>query len=178
MSVLDMVADPTGEFPADVPEYFFYLMFMANRHRDLAFDAALAPIGLTLNQWRSLSVIRRRPSCTMKDLARYTTIDRTTLTRSVDTLVEQGTVVRSTPAGDRRKVELNLTDQGVAAYRGAVAILTSFNGRALDGVGVADQRAIVRSMKTIVGNLVTDPRLREELIVFDSVPAEDAEAAY
>lgn len=166
MSPYDTSTDPTGEFPVDVPEYFFYLMFIANRHRDLSFDIALAPIGLTLNRWRTLSVIRRLPNCTMKDLARYTTIDRTTLTRAVDHLVEQGVVERSTPPGDRRKVELALTDKGEAVYVAAVDILARFNRAALEGIDVAAQRQIVRSLKTLVSNLVTDPVLRAELLAF------------
>lgn len=166
MSPYESRIDPAGEFPVDVPEYFFYLMFIASRHRDLSFDGALGPVGLTLNRWRTLSVIRRLPHCTMKDLARYSTIDRTTLTRSVDHMVKQGVVERSTPPGDRRKVELVLTDKGEALYFEAVEALARFNRLALRGIDVDAQRQIVRSLKTLVSNLVPDPKLRAELIAF------------
>ena len=75
--------DPAGEFPIGVKEYIFYLLFQAARHRDMAVDALLGPIGLSLPAWRAMLVVRRIENCTMKALARYSSMDRTTLTRTV-----------------------------------------------------------------------------------------------
>lgn len=166
----DNSIDPEGEFTLDVPEHFFYLLFQAVRRRDLTFDAALAPTGLTLARWRTLSIIRRIEACTMKELAFYSTIDRTTLTRSVDQLVAEGLVDRSTPPKDRRQVILGLTERGEAVYDEAVNLLLDFNRGALDGVSHKDQRVLARVLHTILRNMLED-REAEALIGFGRAPS-------
>ena len=162
----DSSIDDDGEFPIDVPEYFFFLLFQAVRHRDLTFDSALAPVGLTLNRWRTLSIIRRLHNCTMSELARYSTIDRTTLTRSVDQLVDEGLVLRATPAKDRRQVNLTLTEQGEGVYQSAVALLMAFNRQALEGVPQETRRDLTRALRRMIRNIVPDPAWAEDLITF------------
>src|ERR1700761_1752722 len=74
----DNSVDPEGEFPLGPREYFFYLLFQASRQRDLQFDRVLKPAGLTVALWRSLAIIRRLDGCTISQLARYSTVERTT----------------------------------------------------------------------------------------------------
>src|SRR4051794_26007243 len=115
--------DPNGEFPLGPPEYFFYLLFQAARQRDLFFDRELKPVGLNLAQWRSLAIIRRLETCTMTQLARYSTVERTTLTRAVDQLVGRGLVERLGPARDPREGKLTLTPPGQGGLPAAAAQL-------------------------------------------------------
>ncbi|MGA0602049.1 MarR family winged helix-turn-helix transcriptional regulator [Caulobacter sp. KR2-114] len=149
-----------------IPDYLFYLMFHATRQREMAFDAALADVGLNINRLRTLSVIQRLNGCTMKDLARLTAIDRTTLTRAVDQLVEQGLVERSTPAGDRRKVQMCLSPEGEAFYREATQLIDDFNRRALAGVGRRQQVELLQVLNTVIRNISGDSELAHELITF------------
>src|SRR3954464_4522653 len=131
----DNAPDPRGEFPMAPSEYYFYLLFQAGRQRDLHFARALARAGLNVARWRTLAIIRRIGACTMKELALYSTIDRTTLTRAVDQLVEQGLVERTIPSRDRRKVNLALSPEGEAAYSQAVPLLLAGNAELLAGFG-------------------------------------------
>lgn len=162
----DSSVDEAGEFPTDVPEYFFYLLFQAVRHRDLTFDSALAPVGLTLHRWRTLSIIRRLEACTMSELARYSTIDRTTLTRAVDHLVTEGLVMRSTPPKDRRQVTLALTPQGEDVYLSAVDLLMDYNRQALCGVADETRRELSRALRTIIRNILSDADWAEDIVNF------------
>ena len=159
--------DPTAEFELDVPEYFFYLLFQAVRRRDAAFEAALTGLELTLGQWRAISTIRRFAGCTMSDVAAFTAVDRTTLTRSIDQLVRRGLIERRTPAHDRRQVLLHLTAAGEQLYGEAVEELLAFNRQALDGVSEARQREISRGLASIVRNLAPDPDTAEALVRFE-----------
>lgn len=162
----DSSVDDRGEFPIDVPEYFFYLLFQAVRHRDLTFDSALAPVGLTLHRWRTLSIIRRLEACTMSELARYSTIDRTTLTRAVDHLVSEGLVKRHTPAKDRRQVSLALTPQGEEVYVSAVDLLMNFNRKALEGVSDATRRELSRALQKVIRNILADEDWANDIVTF------------
>lgn len=158
--------DPDGEFPLATPEYLFYLLFQIDRQRDMAFEPLLQKHGLALHGWRTLSIIRRLDGCTMKTLAVYSTIDRTTLTRVVDQLVEEGLVARTTPPSDRRKVSLTLTDAGEAMHAKAVAELIAFNRAILKPLSPARQREVTRAMQTILRAVVTDDALAEGLLTY------------
>src|SRR5204863_3339884 len=112
-------------------EWFFYLMFQTVRRRDQAFAGALDALGLNLPKWRALSVISRLSGCTMNELAEFTTIDRTTLTRTADQLIEAGLVSRGGLPGDRRIVRLEMTEIGEGIFQTALAQMRGFNRQAL-----------------------------------------------
>src|SRR5262249_44332243 len=158
--------DPDGEFPLGAPEYFFYLLFQAQRQRDVALDRPLAPAELNLAQWRTLAIIRRIEDCTMTLLARYSTIERTTLTRSVDQLVARGLVDRWTPDRDRRQANLALTDLGEQVYGQAVEIMLGHNARVLEGGDAERLRETTRMLQDTLTRLVDDPALGEDLVTF------------
>ena len=162
----DNSVDPEGEFPLGTPEYFLYLLFTAARYRDQALETRLKPLGLTMPRWRALAIIRRMRECTMTALALFSTIERTTLTRTVDHLVEEGLVERWVPARDRRQVKLALTDAGEALYGQAVAGLLSSNQRALDGLSGEDLRQCTRALQTLLRNIVEDEDVATELLTF------------
>ncbi len=162
----DNSVDPDGEFPLGASEYFFYLLFQTARQRDHFFDKALKPAGLNLAQWRSLAIIRRLQVCTMSALARYSTVERTTLTRAVDQLVERGLVSRCTPEQDRRQVNLSLSDLGEATYREAVKILKERNRWILQDVDPERLRDATRVVQIALRRLVADDDLALDLISF------------
>jgi DNA-binding MarR family transcriptional regulator len=162
----DNSLDPDGEFPLGPPEYFFYLLFQAARQRDLFFDRELKPVGLNLAQWRSLAIIRRLETCTMTQLARYSTVERTTLTRAVDQLVARGLVERLAPARDRRQVNLSLTDLGKSVYGEAVAILKARNEAVLAGIDPSRLRDAARVLQTTLERLTGDGGLAADLLSF------------
>lgn len=163
---IDNTLDPKGEFPLTPPEYFFYLQFQIVRQRELFFDRVLADAGLNLHRWRTLAVIRRIPQCSMKDLALYSGIDRTTLTRAVDHLVTEGLVERWSPPRDRRRVQVTLSARGEAAYAEASAILDRENMTMLEGADDAGIRAANHIMQQALRNLMDDGLAAEKLLAF------------
>ena len=158
--------DPEGEFPLDTPQYLFYLLFQINHHRDVAFEPSLEPFGLNVATWRTLSIVRRLEGCTMKSLAAYSTIDRTTLTRAVDQLVARGLVARVTPPGDRRKVSLSLTEAGDAVHEKVIPALVAFNVSNLKAISPARQREVARALQTILRAVVGDAGDADDILTF------------
>jgi DNA-binding MarR family transcriptional regulator len=156
--------DPDGEFALDVAEHLFYLLFHTVRRRDINFDKAIGHTGLTLARWRTLAIIRQLDRCTMKDLARFSAVDRTTLTRTADQLVDEALVSRSVPQSDRRQVLLQLTEEGERLYQRGVAILMPFNRDLLAGLGERRQREVARALQVILRNLAGDDA--DDLIAF------------
>lgn len=134
-------------------EWFFYLLFQTVRRRDQAFGAALEALGLSLPKWRTMSVISRLSGCTMNELAEFTTIDRTTLTRTADQLIDAGLVTRCGNPNDRRIVRLEMTDAGQAAFEQALVEMRRFNRTALEGVAIEDQDHLRDTLRAVLANI-------------------------
>jgi len=156
--------DPTGEFPFDVTTYVFHLFAVLSRHREAVIEEAFRPLGLNLARYRALSVIARLEPLGMSELADFSAVDRTTMTRTVDQLVSAGLVVRETPPEDRRQVLLRVTSDGRATNLQALRAVFRVNRRALDGLEEEDQRLFARMQQTMLSNLVSDDALLRRLV--------------
>lgn len=160
--------DPTGEFPVDLTTYVFHLFTVVARHRDARLEAALRPLGLNVSRHRALTSIERLEPCTMRDLAAFVAVDRTTLTRTVDQLADAGFVERATPREDRRQVMLTTTRTGRAACRRSLQAIYRVNRELLEGVSEAQQRALARGLDRLVERLAPDPALLRRLRLEDA----------
>ncbi len=160
--------DPLGEFPVGARAYLFYLVFQISQQRQAALEADLAPLGLNFAKWRSLLFIHRLGKCTMKTLARLSGVHRTTLTRSIDRLVEEGLVLRSGVPQDRRQVMLSLTKAGRAAFAAAYAVQEQFTEVALQDVPEKVQRDLCRRLQVVLKGMIPEPDLAEDILAFDA----------
>ena len=166
MAFKALLPDPEGEFAVAAPEYFFYLLFQTARRRDVALDAVLAELNLKATHARTLAIIRRTEGCTMNILAKYSAVDRTTLTREIDQLVERGLVSRQVPASDRRRVNLTLTEKGEAVYASGIPLVAALSRRTLEGVDAEELRMFARTLQRIIRNLVDDPEWADGVLEF------------
>ena len=79
------------------------------------YDAAFAPIGLTGNQFFLLNSIQQLGSCNKSELAQYTSLDRTTIIRNLNTL-EKKELVEPAPGASRRSSAIQLSETGSKAF--------------------------------------------------------------
>jgi DNA-binding MarR family transcriptional regulator len=166
--------DSTGEFPFAVTDYVPHLIAAISQFRDSRLDGALRKLSLNVGRYRVLGVLRRFDVCTMTELARFTAIDRTTLTRIADRLVDDGLAERRSDPRDRRQVRLALTADGVQRHRAALRIVLELNTRLLAGVPEAQGRAAARTLQAIVGNLAPTPAARNSIIHYSREALEEA----
>jgi DNA-binding MarR family transcriptional regulator len=159
-------ADPKGEFPFDVTDYVPHLIAAIHQFRDSALDGALRKLGLNVGRYRVLGVLNRFGVCTMTELANFTAIDRTTLTRIADHLVASGHVERRSDAKDRRQVRLEMTPDGAQVHRRALYLVFDLNGRLLEGVSGEEARIAARVMQKIVRNLAPSASARDSIIYY------------
>ena len=163
--------DPKGEFPLDLTTYVFHLFTVVARHREARLEAALKPLDLSVSRHRALSSIDRLEPCTMRELAEFMAVDRTTLTRTLDQLADAGLVERTTPREDRRQVVLTLTATGKTACRRSLQAIYRVNRDLLEGMRETQQRALARGLDQLVARLATDPELLSRLRLSDTPPA-------
>ena len=156
-------ADP---YPFEAPTYLFHLLVAIDRQRDLRLDERMRSLGLTVPRYRAIGVIARLEPCTMSELADYSVVERTTMTRIVDQLVTDGLAERNSTKEDRRKVLLTLTPAGRELYERAVQIILDLNRAMVAGLSPSVQRAVIRAEETMLRNLVIEPGLADRLMHF------------
>ena len=77
-----------GAFRLEDHLFFHFSQILARRTK--AINARLRPYGLDYPRWRVLAVLQEHPGATMGELADLTSVDRTTLTRTLGLMEECG----------------------------------------------------------------------------------------
>lgn len=153
-------AAPIGA-PFTLDHHLFYLFTQILGRRSRQLGELLRPFGITVPKWRVLAVLGERPGCTMNQLADYATIDRTTLTRTLDQMVADGLIERISGAQDRRNVHLRLTAAGSRKLKRVLPIVLPHNGRAVDGFAPAELDRFYDDLHRVLRNL--DPEYDERI---------------
>jgi DNA-binding MarR family transcriptional regulator len=167
-----LAADTEGEFPFDPALYVFHLAVAMGRVRDAQLERELKAVGLSLARHRALTVLLRFEPCTMTELADYSAVDRTTLTRIVDQLVRDRHVERAAKAEDRRQVLLLLTPSGRDVANEARDVVARHNRKILAGVPDSLVRAMVRAQQMILTNLAPGEETLHRLLTLNPKPPE------
>jgi len=145
-------APDSAEFPYDEGDYLFHLMVAVTRYRDADLEKAVKPLDLNLSYYRAMVVMAHFAPCSMSELAEFSMVDRTTLTRTVDQLVARGLVERSHARLDRRQVLLTLTEAGWARYLLAQEVVRSRNDTLTAGLPPHLTRAMIRSQQALIAS--------------------------
>jgi len=66
--------------------------------------------GLSIPEWRVMAVLGRYPGLTATEVCERTVMDKVTVSRAVNALLERGYLERFTDASDRRKRPLRVSD--------------------------------------------------------------------
>lgn len=85
------------------------------------YDAHMAAIGITVNQYSLLSKLGHFPYCSVSELAEHAGLERTTVVRALKPLTEKGFVVDCSEEG-KRKRKLCLTEEGKETVKKGRAI--------------------------------------------------------
>ncbi|MDQ0070163.1 DNA-binding MarR family transcriptional regulator [Variovorax boronicumulans] len=91
--------------------------------------------GITRREWRLIAVLASRGELSSSQLAEHAQLDRARTSKAVGSLVAKQLISRVAKAGDRRQVQLGLTEAGQALYDALFPLVTKINGdlmKALD----------------------------------------------
>jgi DNA-binding MarR family transcriptional regulator len=125
-----MAARPAFELDQHV---FFWLTQVIGA-RDRRLNVELKGFGLRVPEWRALAALYSRRRCTMSELAELASIDRTTLTRTVDRMQDAGWLARLSDGEDMRVTRLALTAAGERLFSRVWPTVERLNDAALAGV--------------------------------------------
>jgi len=128
----------------------------ASRLLEAALDRDLQAHGLQLSEYEILSMLSERPDrrLRMSVIADLVVQSRSRLTHTAGRLENRGWVRREACAGDRRGVELALTDTGFAEItRMAPTHVTSVRAHLLDHLSREDLLALGRVMSAVADGI-------------------------
>lgn len=106
--------------------------------------------GTTLPRFDVMAALwRRRDGVTMSDLSRMLLVSNGNVTAVVDRLAAEGLVARSTPAHDRRSVQVMLTEAGLRRFERLAADHERAVDRAFAALSEADLDRLSEILKRI-----------------------------
>ena len=131
--------------------FFYFSQILARRTR--AINAGLRPYGLDYSRWRVLAVLQQHSGATMGRLADLTSVDRTTLTRTLGLMEEAGLIVRREGKSDRRSLAISLTAQGRRMFARILPLTLSETDRALTGFSAEEIEVLKDWLRRMADNL-------------------------
>ena len=119
-----------------------------------AINHDLAAFGLDYSRWRVMAVVHDQGECSMGGLAELSSVDRTTLTRTVAQMEAEGLVLRRISPSDRRRLSISLSPHGQSLFLRILPAVLSRTDRALAGFTPAETESLQRLLRRMAENLV------------------------
>ena len=163
--------EASGTFEPLTAGHLFFLLHHLVRQRENALGRELAQTGLTLSQWQVLATLSRLDKATMGEVAAFCATDRTTLTRTVDRMVEDGLIQRDRDLVDRRQVHLNLTDKGQDVFQSALVDVTRFNDRVTGVLKAEEVEQLQPMIRRVLVHVLEDQEWVDDLMAFRRLKA-------
>jgi DNA-binding MarR family transcriptional regulator len=110
-------------------------VWLVSRAATGALDEALAPSGLTADEFGLYSVLTSADTMTPSELARWMSAPLTTVSSSLKRMEERGHLTRARNPDDGRSYVLGLTPEGRRAHQAAGACFLPVLDRVLDALG-------------------------------------------
>ncbi len=120
------------------------------------FDERARLIGVTRQQWRTLSVLKRHEGSNQGMLAELLEVEPITLGRMIDRLEEAGWVERRRDPGDRRVWRIHLTDAAQPILLQLKGIADALFVDAAVGISAGDQAKLHALLEQLRDNLNPD----------------------
>jgi len=166
----DKRAEVVDDHALPLPSYLSYLLYQTEQHRRAVSADLLTRHGLTFAKWVAMISLRRFGDLSMTRLAKLAATDRTTLTRSVDSLITDGLVARKASPSDRRIVVVCLTEAGRTLLEKIRAEIRPLNREICANLTTDEQAAMTRYLQKMLTGLIVEPDWKQDVIAF-STPA-------
>jgi DNA-binding MarR family transcriptional regulator len=143
--------DFSPQFSLERHVFFWMTQAIASRDRRLARE--MKGFGLRVPEWRALAALYARRRCTMSELSDLSSIDRTTLTRTMDRMEDAGWAARLTDDEDARVTRLALTAAGEKLFQRIWPTVQQINRAALEGLPAGAADTLRRTLEQMRANL-------------------------
>lgn len=105
--------------------------------------------GITRREWRLIAVLASRGELNSSQLAEHAQLDRARTSKAVGSIVAKQLVTRVARAGDRRQVQLGLTEAGRALYDELFPLVTQINAELMGALDAEDAQRFDTSLNRL-----------------------------
>ena len=124
----------------------YRLSIASNTISNVIAGAYRSTFGLTIPEWRLVTVLAEREEATQNELATITRMDKVAVSRAAMALEKRGLVGRSPNPDDGRSNLLRLTEQGTALYSEVAPQALSLEKEWLSGFSGADRDRLIKTL--------------------------------
>ncbi len=125
------------------------LTYQLVRYQGICDRVFLEQLEVTSAQAYALLAFRQTASLTMNDLSEAMGLANSTMTRTVDQLVQKGLVDREPDSEDRRVVRVRLSGQGQKTQLAVKSVLQDFFKQALSEIPEGEREAVLQSLESV-----------------------------
>lgn len=130
-------------------DYLLYLMAQASAAASAEFHGALEAGGTPVSTWRIMASLYPDAALSIGELCDACLVKQPTMTRMVDRLAAQGLVARTQAAGDRRRVSVRLTAEGLTRAEALVEEARRHEARVLAAYSPAEAKALKAMLRAV-----------------------------
>lgn len=119
------------------------------RHLGLLEKSEASCCGISLAQCHAIIEIGRACEISLNELAEILGLDNSTMSRTVNNLVEKDFVIRETDANDRRYVKIKLTEKGYEIYSSIESNMDNYYKDVMDSIPEEKRDQVIESLRLL-----------------------------
>lgn len=106
--------------------------------------------GATISQCHAIVEIGRAGEISLNELSEMLNLDKSTMSRTVNNLVDQNFVVRDIHSEDRRYVKIKLTEEGQKVFEATEVSMEVYYKSILDSIPEDKREQVMESLQLLV----------------------------
>ena len=106
--------------------------------------------GITISQCHAIVEVGRAEEISLNELAELLKLDKSTMSRTINNLVEQGMVARELHPKDRRYITIKLTDEGIKSFKNIEGGMTKFYKNVFTAIPEGKREQVLDSLKLLI----------------------------
>jgi DNA-binding MarR family transcriptional regulator len=146
-------AETSGDI--DLTSRLPYLLNRVGVRIGAAFSEDIRRFGVSLHQWRILASLNHESPQNITELAGHTSIELSTLSRIVASMVRDGLLARIRSGEDARSVSLRLTDAGRETAERIIPLAALYERIALSGMSAEEVALLKKLLAKAYDNVVS-----------------------
>jgi len=106
--------------------------------------------GVTISQCHAIVEVGRAESISLNQLAEVLTLDKSTMSRTINKLVEEGLVIRESHPEDRRYITIKLTDEGINVFKNIEGGMNEYYESVFTSIPELNREQVLDSLKLLI----------------------------
>lgn len=107
--------------------------------------------GVTISQCHAIVEIGRANEISLNELAKILNLDKSTMSRTINKLVDDNLAVRESHPEDRRYIVIKLTERGIRVFKTIEENMTNYYKKIFMSIPEDKREQVLDSLKILIG---------------------------